>query len=150
MWYKIIQNFNSLRCFVLEISSFEFDDHRGFRASAPSHTSWARPQAWGKPSALIVHSEPTDCQGSLWPGGNGGLPDSGCLVPLRKGGMWQSSRSASFSPAGLTLAELVRALARDSEWVINPGSNTSGVVGAGTLQLFQIHWNIVSAINDVP
>ena len=27
----------------------------------------------------------------------------GCLVPLRKGGMWQSSRPASFSPAGLTL-----------------------------------------------
>ena len=25
------------------------------------------------------------------------------LVPLRKGGMWQSSRPASFSPAGLTL-----------------------------------------------
>ena len=32
------------------------------------------------------------------------LPDrAGCLVPLRKGGMWQSSRPASFSPAGLTL-----------------------------------------------
>ena len=27
----------------------------------------------------------------------------GCLVPLRKGGMWQSSRPASFSPGGLTL-----------------------------------------------
>ena len=27
----------------------------------------------------------------------------GCLVPLRKGGMWQSNRPASFSPAGLTL-----------------------------------------------
>ena len=27
----------------------------------------------------------------------------GCLVPLRKGGMWQSSRPASFSPAALTL-----------------------------------------------
>ena len=27
----------------------------------------------------------------------------GCLVPLRKGGMWQSSRPASFSPAGLNL-----------------------------------------------
>ena len=27
----------------------------------------------------------------------------GCLVSLRKGGMWQSSRPASFSPAGLTL-----------------------------------------------
>ena len=27
----------------------------------------------------------------------------GCLVPLRRGGMWQSSRPASFSPAGLTL-----------------------------------------------
>ena len=25
----------------------------------------------------------------------------GCLVPLRKGGMWKSSRPASFSPAGL-------------------------------------------------
>ena len=32
------------------------------------------------------------------------------------------------------MAELVRALARDSELAINPGSNTSGVVGAGTLQ----------------
>ena len=27
----------------------------------------------------------------------------GCLVPLRKGGMWQSSQPASFPPAGLTL-----------------------------------------------
>ena len=27
----------------------------------------------------------------------------GCLVPLMKGGMWQSSRPASFSSAGLTL-----------------------------------------------
>ena len=27
----------------------------------------------------------------------------GCLVPLRKGGMWQSSQPASFSPAGLIL-----------------------------------------------
>ena len=27
----------------------------------------------------------------------------GCLVPLRKGGMWQSSRPASLSPAGLIL-----------------------------------------------
>ena len=27
----------------------------------------------------------------------------GCLVQLRKGGMWQSSRPASFLPAGLTL-----------------------------------------------
>ena len=27
----------------------------------------------------------------------------GCLVPLRKGGMWQSGRPASFSPGGLTL-----------------------------------------------
>ena len=33
------------------------------------------------------------------------------------------------------LAELVKALARDSEWAISPGSNTSGVVGAGTLHL---------------
>ena len=32
------------------------------------------------------------------------------------------------------LAELVRALARDSERTINSGSNTSGVAGAGTLQ----------------
>ena len=31
------------------------------------------------------------------------------------------------------LAELVRALAHDSEWAINPGSNTNGVVGAGAL-----------------
>ena len=37
MWYKIIQNFNSLRCLVLEISSIEFDNHRGFRASAGVH-----------------------------------------------------------------------------------------------------------------
>ena len=27
----------------------------------------------------------------------------GCLGPLKKGGMWQSSQPASFSPAGLTL-----------------------------------------------
>ena len=29
----------------------------------------------------------------------------GCLVPLRKGGMWQSSRPASFPPAGLSWLE---------------------------------------------
>ena len=40
-------------------------------------TLGARPQAWVKLSALIVHSEPTDCHVSLWPGENGGLPDSG-------------------------------------------------------------------------
>ena len=34
MWRKIVQNFNSLRCLVLEISSFEFADNRGFRADA--------------------------------------------------------------------------------------------------------------------
>ena len=59
----------------------------------------------------------------------------GWLVSLRKGGMWQSSRPASFSASGPDpSAESARALARDSEWVIIPGSNTSGVVGAGTLQ----------------
>ena len=40
-------------------------------------TLGARPQAWVKLSALIVHSEPTDCHVSLWPGENGGLPDRG-------------------------------------------------------------------------
>ena len=35
----------------------------------------ARPQAWVKLSALTVHSEPTDCHVSLWPGENGGLQD---------------------------------------------------------------------------
>ena len=34
----------------------------------------------------------------------------GCLVPLRKGGMWQSSRPASFSPAGLTLQHILQKL----------------------------------------
>ena len=37
MWYIISQNFNSLRCLVLVIPSFEFDDYRGFRASAGVH-----------------------------------------------------------------------------------------------------------------
>ena len=57
--------------------------------------------------------------------------------------VWQSSRPASFSPAGLTLWPswlAVRALARDSEWALSPGSNTSGVVGAGTLQLHR--WSL--------
>ena len=40
-------------------------------------TLGARPQAWVKLSALIVHSEPTDCHVSLWPGENDGLPDRG-------------------------------------------------------------------------
>ena len=40
-------------------------------------TLGARPQAWVKLSALIVHSEPTDCHVSFWPGENGGLPDRG-------------------------------------------------------------------------
>ena len=40
-------------------------------------TLGARPQAWVKLSALIVHSEPTDCHVSLWPGENGGLSDRG-------------------------------------------------------------------------
>ena len=40
-------------------------------------TLGARLQAWVKLSALIVHSEPTDCHVSLWPGENGGLPDRG-------------------------------------------------------------------------
>ena len=40
-------------------------------------TLGARPQAWVKLSALIVHSESTDCHVSLWPGENGGLPDRG-------------------------------------------------------------------------
>ena len=54
----------------------------------------------------------------------------GCLVPLRKGGMWQSSRPASFSPAGLTLwlNRLKRWLATLSV-LSNPGSNTSGLAG---------------------
>ena len=43
----------------------------------PGHYIGARPQAWVKLSALIVHSEPTDCHVSLWPGENGGLPDRG-------------------------------------------------------------------------
>ena len=34
MCHNIIQHFKSLRCMVLEISSFEFDDYRGFRAGA--------------------------------------------------------------------------------------------------------------------
>ena len=34
------------------------------------------------------------------------------------------------------LAELVRALAHDSECAINPGLNTSGVVGAEALQVY--------------
>ena len=29
-----MKNFNSLRCLVLEISVFEFDDYAGFRAGA--------------------------------------------------------------------------------------------------------------------
>ena len=33
-WYEIIQNLNSLRCLVLEISSFEFDNYRLFNAGA--------------------------------------------------------------------------------------------------------------------
>ena len=37
MWYEIVQNFNSLRCLVLEISSLKFDDHRGFHAGAGVH-----------------------------------------------------------------------------------------------------------------
>ena len=37
MWYKIIQNFNSLRCLVLEISPFKFGNHRGFRYGAGVH-----------------------------------------------------------------------------------------------------------------
>ena len=69
---------------------------RDFILGAHSHP-------WVKPITSIVHSEPTDCHVSLWPGENGGLPDRGVLVPLRKRGMWHSSWPASFSPAGLTL-----------------------------------------------
>ena len=32
--YKTVQNFNSLRCLVLEISSFAHDDNCGVRAGA--------------------------------------------------------------------------------------------------------------------
>ena len=37
MWYKIIRNYNSLRSLVLEISSFELDDYRGFCAGGGVH-----------------------------------------------------------------------------------------------------------------
>ena len=69
-------------------------------------TLGARPQAGIKFSALIVHPEPTDCHVSLWPGENGGLLpacQTGVSGAIEEGGMWQSSRPASFSPAGLTL-----------------------------------------------
>ena len=53
----------------------------------------------------------------------------GCLVPLRKGGMWQSSQPDSFLPAGLTLwpNQLEHWLTTLSV-LSNPGSNTSGLV----------------------
>ena len=37
MWYKSIQNLIRLGCFVLEISSFQFDEYRGFRTAAGVH-----------------------------------------------------------------------------------------------------------------
>ena len=37
MWYKITQNFNSLRCSVLEISAVQFGACHGFRAGASVH-----------------------------------------------------------------------------------------------------------------
>ena len=37
MWYKIIQNFNILRCLVLEISAFQYEACHGFRAGATVH-----------------------------------------------------------------------------------------------------------------
>ena len=37
MWYKITQNFNSLRCSVLKISAFQFGACHGFRAGASVH-----------------------------------------------------------------------------------------------------------------
>ena len=64
----------------------------------------------------------------------------------------QSSRPASFSAIGSDpLAESVRALARDSEWVIKPVSNTSGVVGARTLHReFNSHcWIPLTKASDI-
>ena len=37
MWYKIIENFNSLRCLVLEISAFQYEACHGFRACDSVH-----------------------------------------------------------------------------------------------------------------
>ena len=97
------------------------------------------PQAWVKPSALIVRSLRADWWSlsmflAWW---EWQFTRTGCLVPLRKGGVWQPSRPASFSLINRSnpLAELVRALALDLECAIKPGLKPSGFVGTGTLQL---------------
>ena len=76
----------------------------------------------------------TDWLSCFWPDENGGLPDRGVWC------YW--GREECDNPAGLQAsrqradpwAKLVRALAHDSENANNPGSNTSGVVSARTLQ----------------
>ena len=35
--FKIMQNFNSLGCLVLEISAFQYDAYHGFRVGASVH-----------------------------------------------------------------------------------------------------------------
>ena len=37
IWYKIMKNFNSLGCLVLEISAFQYEACHGFRAGASVH-----------------------------------------------------------------------------------------------------------------
>ena len=67
----------------------------------------------------------------------------GCLVPLRKWGMWQSSWPASFSPAGLTLW-----LNWLEPWLAT--LNTSGVAGAGTLHISGWPWHMWMMIVTYP
>ena len=86
-------------------------------------------------SVIWLTMQPTSWGYDLWPGNIVGLLDElrqsyqDCLLPPYKliiMEMWQSSRPASFSASGSEpLAELFTALAHDSEWVINPGSNTN-------------------------
>ena len=78
----------------------------------------------------------------FWPGENGGLSDRDVWCHWgREECDLLASRSGS-DP----LAELVRALACDLEYAFNPGSNTIGVVGAGTLQLHKHTWTLVMNI----
>ena len=66
MWYKIVQNFKSLWCLVLEISTFHYEARHGFRAGASVHKLFVGgvyrlrkyPSSWiyaGFPRSLYMH-----------------------------------------------------------------------------------------------
>ena len=71
--------------------------------SVPGHNIGGRSAGLGKAQCIDswLRADWLPCFSLAW--WEWQVARQGCLVPLKKGGMWQSSWPASFSPAGLTL-----------------------------------------------